>query len=206
MGAKKNSSRESGYGFQLSITIDHLPLYPSVFVLQFIVHMPDQERLKYRLSNKFNHLLHSLVRGRSRSPSPSPNRPITPTLDPQASSKPVSPDPSSIHGFPDTQPLNSPSLSNIYPSIVIDPAGDETPGRMTDLISVGFEGVKTTLRLVERAADVFPPLKSTVAGLLGVIDIVEVRDFQLSIAIVMVLTAPRQPLRTKKIAKFWSRS
>ena len=137
--------------------------------------MPDQGRLKYRLSNKFNHLLHSLVRGRSRSPSP--NRPITLTLDPQTSSTPVSPDFTSIHGIPDTPPLNSPSLSNIYPSIVIDPAGDEAPGRMTDLVGVGFQGVKTTLRLVEKVADVFPPLKSTVAGLLGVIDIVEVRHF-----------------------------
>jgi hypothetical protein len=37
---------------------------------------------------------------------------------------------------------------------------------MADLANAGFQGVKTTLRLVERAADVFPPLKSTVAGLL----------------------------------------
>ena len=77
---------------------------------------------------------------------------------------------------------------------------------MADLTSAGFQGVKTTLRLVERATDAFPPLKSTVAGLLGVIDIVEVCDFQLSVVIVMVLTIPRQPLRTNKIAKIWSRS
>ena len=107
-------------------------------------------------------------------------------------STPVGPDPTSIHMIPDTQPLNSPSLSNIYPSIVIDPAGDESPGRMADLAtSTGFQGVKTTLQLVERAADAFPPLKSTVAGLLGVIDIVEVCDLQLSVVIVMVLTVPR---------------
>jgi hypothetical protein len=76
---------------------------------------------------------------------------------------------------------------------------------MADLASAGFEGVKTALRLVERAADVFPPLKSTVAGLLGVIDIVEVCDYH-STQIVMVLTVPRQPLRTNEIAKIWSRS
>ena len=135
--------------------------------------MSGQERLKDRLTNKFNRLLHSLVPGRSRSPPPRPTR------DPQASSTLVGPDPTSIHRIPDMQPLNSPSLSNIYPSIVIGPAGDEAPGRMADLAGAGFQGVKTTLRLVERASDVFPPLKSTVAGLLGVIDIVEVRDFQL---------------------------
>lgn len=35
--------------------------------------------------------------------------------------------------------------------IVIDPAGDEAPGRMADFASAGFQGVKTTLRLIERA-------------------------------------------------------
>ena len=109
--------------------------------------------------------------------SPSPNHPITPTLDLQASFTPVGPDSISNHGIPNTQPLNSPPLLHIYPSIVIDPAGDEAPGRIAALASAGFQGVKTTLRLVERATDAFPPLKSTVAGLLGVIDIVEVRDF-----------------------------
>ena len=137
--------------------------------------MSGQERLKDRLTNKLDHLLHSLVPRRSRTPSP--NRPITPTLDSQASSTPVGPNSTSIPKIPDTQSLNSPPLSNIYPSIVIGPAGDEAPGRMADLASTGFQGVKTTLQLIERATDVFPPLKSTVAGLLGVIDIVEVRDF-----------------------------
>ena len=130
--------------------------------------------------NKFKHFLHSLVPGRSRSTSP--NRPIKPTApNLEASSTPVGPDPTSIHGIPDDQPPNSSSLSNIYPSIVIDPAGDEAPERIAELASVGFQGLKTTLRLVERASDVFPPLKSSVAGLLGVIDIVEVRDFQLTV-------------------------
>ena len=157
-----------------------------------------QDRLKKnRLTNKFNRLLQSLVPGR---------RPPSPPRDPQASTTIVGPDPTSIHGIPDTQPLNPSSLSNIYPSIVIDPAGDEAPGRMANLASAGFEGVKTTLRLVERATDVFPPIKSTVGGLLGVIDLVEVCDFQLSVVFVMVLTVPRQPLRTNKIAKVWSRS
>ena len=130
----------------------------------------------------FKHFLHSLVPSRSRAPSPSPSpaRPITPTLDPQATSTPVGPDPDSSHGIPDTQSLNSPS-SNIYPSIVIKPGGDKAPEENADLASTIFQGVKTTLRLVERTADAFPPLKSTVAGLLGVIDIVEVRDFQLSV-------------------------
>ena len=164
--------------------------------------MPSQERLKDRFKNKFKHLLNSLVPGPSKSPSSSSNHPNTHTV----SSTPVGPDPTSIHGIPGTQPLNSPLLSNIYPSIVVDPAGDEAPGRMADLANTGFQGVKTTLRLIERASDAFPPLKSTVAGLLGVVDIVEVCVFQLSVVIVKVLTICRQPLRTNKTAKIWSRS
>jgi hypothetical protein len=76
------------------------------------------------------------------------------------------------------------------------------------LASTVFQGVKTTLQLVEIAADAFPPLKLAVTGLLGVIVIVEVRYFQLSVVIVMVmvLTVPRQSLRTNKIAKIWRRS
>ena len=121
--------------------------------------MPGQERSKDRQTNEFNRLpqAHSLDPGRSRSPSP--------ILDPQASF-------ASIH---DTQPHNSPSLSTICPSIVVNPA-EEALGRMADLANAGFQGVKTTLRQVERVADVFPPLKSAVEGLLCVIDIVEVRS------------------------------
>ena len=73
---------------------------------------------------------------------------------------------------------------------------------MTDLASnAGFQGVKTTLRLIVRATDVFP-LQTCF------IDIVEVRDFQLKCcdSVVMVLTVPKQPLRTYKIAKIWDRS
>ena len=158
-----------------------------------------QERLKARM-NEFKHFFHSLVPGRGRSPSR--NRAITPTL---VSSTPVGPDPNPIHG-PDTQPLNSPSL-NIYPSIV-EPVGDKTPDGKADLASTVFHGVKTTLQLAEKVADAFPPLKSTVSGLLGVIDIVEVCDFQfrLCCVCVMVLTVHRPSLKTNKIAKIWPRS
>ena len=99
---------------------------------------------------------------------------------------------------------NSPSLSNIFPSIVITPTEDEAPG-MADLDSAGFQGVKTTLQLVESVASVFPPLKPTVSGLIGIIDIMEVRNFHLNIVIVIMLTVPRHPLIIKKTAMIWSR-
>ena len=96
------------------------------------------------------------------------NRPITPTLDSQASSTPVGPDPSPIHGIPPS--------SIIYP-LIVKPEGDKGSEGKADLASTVFEGVKTTLQLVEKVADAFPPLKTTVSDLLGVIDIVEVRNF-----------------------------
>jgi hypothetical protein len=71
----------------------------------------------------------------------------------------------------------SPSVSHLQSQPSDASARSEQPlGRVADAASTGFEGLKTILRLVERATDVFPPLKSAVAGLLGVIDIVEVRE------------------------------
>ena len=225
-----------------------------------------RERFKNR-RNKSREDLDTFKFGRSRSPSP--NRPISPTLESQASSTPVGPDVTSIHSLvpgrsrsptsnrsisppdfpawessavdPDltsirgisqmtgqvqkkdhltnkskpssllsspvfkynvplppssrrqirppsyVQPyfnvfnFNLPSLSNRDPSRVIYSAG-------ADLASSRFQDVKTILRRVEEATDLSMPLKSTVAGLLGVIDVVEVCHFQLSVVIVMVLT------------------
>lgn len=76
----------------------------------------------------------------------------------------MGPDPASIHGIPDAQLPLEPSLSNVYPSIVIDPTGDRSPGRMADLASSGFQGLKTTLLLVERASGVLAPLKAAVGA------------------------------------------
>ena len=39
-----------------------------------------------------------------------------------------------------------------------------------------WSGLKGTLRLLERSSDAFPPLKSAVAGFLGVVDIFEVSN------------------------------
>ena len=50
-----------------------------------------------------------------------------------------------------------------------------------------LSNVKTSLQSLQvvKWPILSPPLESTVAGLLGVIDIMEVRDFQLSVMIVM---------------------
>jgi hypothetical protein len=53
-------------------------------------------------------------------------------------------------------------------------AGVSQGNSISNIAAVGFEGCKTVLRLIERGTDIFPPLKSTAACLLGLIDIVEV--------------------------------
>jgi hypothetical protein len=71
------------------------------------------------------------------------------------------------------------------PAISVQPPSDVYAGLIvssdvrdkTSAASIGFQGFKTALTLVREAADAFPPLKSVAGGLLGLIDIVEVREF-----------------------------
>ena len=78
---------------------------------------------------------------------PHPLPRLGPLEIPKPCPHPFIPDPISIHRIPDTQWLNPPSLSNIYPSIL---SGDEIFGRMADLGSAEFQGLKTTLWLVSK--------------------------------------------------------
>jgi hypothetical protein len=66
------------------------------------------------------------------------------------------------------QPPSNVYVDLIAPSDVRDKASPA---------SIGFQGFKTILTVVREAADAFPPLKSVAGGLLGLIDIVEVRGF-----------------------------
>ena len=64
------------------------------------------------------------------------------------------------------------------PAGVSPESGTPDPNSLSNMAAVGFNGFKTVLRLIERGTDVFPPLKSTAACLLGLIDLVEVlREF-----------------------------
>jgi len=49
--------------------------------------------------------------------------------------------------------------------------------------TVARNGLETTLRLLERSADAFPPLKSAVGGLVGCLDIIQVRHCSRSILV-----------------------
>lgn len=102
--------------------------------------------------------------------SSSPHLPLSPsplpTQAPVDQSRPLG---SSLtrSGAPGT-PLQSPTST---PAVI----HQQTPKQPSQTSSgVVWEGVKTTLRLVRDATDVFPPLKSTSAGLLAIIDLFEV--------------------------------
>ena len=64
--------------------------------------------------------------------------------------------------------------SDVYTTFLFDPSQEEPSRRIANAASVGFEGLKTTLRTIKETADVFPPLKSAVGGLLALIEMVEV--------------------------------
>jgi hypothetical protein len=69
---------------------------------------------------------------------------------------------------------------------------------MADAASAGFEGLKTTLRAIKEASDVFVPLKSVVGGLLALIDLVEVHIVTISRNPLLIQT-PRNPFKIEKI-------
>jgi hypothetical protein len=145
--------------------------------------MPPRRRKRDRIIETTDRFIDSLkavlpgrtpVPSRSSSPNPSINwalRPSIPTASIPSARIPAKP-----------QPPIEPDSSPVYqkPEIVTDPDhdGDSSTGRITELAAVGFQGLKTTLQVLERASGVFPPLKSVIGGILGVIEVVEVRNFK----------------------------
>jgi hypothetical protein len=95
-------------------------------------------------------------------------------------------------GVPDIESLVPPgdsratfAIESPVPTISVQPPSDvyadlispSDGGDGANPASIGFQGFKTVLTAVREAGDAFPPLKSVAGGLLGLIDIVEVRDF-----------------------------
>jgi hypothetical protein len=114
-----------------------------------------------------------------------------PSSDPRAAILPLQPEPGNT-GIPNAESLAPPgdsrfaiAIRSSIPTISIQPASDvyadlispSDVGDRANAASIGFQGFKTVLTVVREAADAFPPLKSVAGGLLGLIDIVEVRAF-----------------------------
>jgi hypothetical protein len=128
--------------------------------------MSGLKRIKNRVVDKAHSLGKKVESIISRPSSPKP--PSTPTPAPTAN-----PGASSASGTPVSQlPVKSASF---YPTIVVDPARDQTHGRLVEMGSIGFQAFKAVLTAVREASDAFPPLKSVSSSFLGLIDIMEVR-------------------------------
>jgi hypothetical protein len=65
--------------------------------------------------------------------------------------------------------------SDVYSNILVHTVESPAPQ-----LRAGFEGLRTILNLIDKAACIFPPLKSATSGLLGVIDVIEVRAITLT--------------------------
>jgi hypothetical protein len=136
-------------------------------------------KLRSRLHPK--NLFSAGSRSHSHSPQPpSPPQDVsilasTPVVDPVAGVIASSGLPTTLGGV-ENQPSSSPRLATMTAPIDTQAvsAGVSEGNEISNIATVGFEGCKTVLRLIERGAGVFPPLKSTAACLLGLIDIVEV--------------------------------
>jgi hypothetical protein len=69
-------------------------------------------------------------------------------------------------------PSSNPTGSSAVPPTAAPPANPaDTHGEAWNVVR---DGLETTLRLLERSADAFPPLKSTVGGLLGCLEVIQV--------------------------------
>ena len=79
-------------------------------------------------------------------------------------------------------------------------SGTSLPAKYMEGLNVAWHGLQTALRVLEKSADVFPPLKSVVGGLVACLDIVQVSQSQLYGLLCSELFH-RQPQAIKKTIK-----
>jgi hypothetical protein len=86
--------------------------------------------------------------------------------------------PSGDSGSASAMGIPAPTISVQSPSdVYADLISPSDVGDKPNVASIGFQGFKTALTMIREAAGAFPPLKSVTGGLLALIDIVEVREF-----------------------------
>ena len=128
-------------------------------------------------------------RGSSRAPSPQPWN----GADPSDAAPPPYPIPNQStiqppppQGLAKTGQSIMPSMPSAGPAPTAASPASPTPivaNKLSEAWAVARNGLETTLRLLERSADAFPPLKSAVGGLVGCLDIIQVRYCSRSILI-----------------------
>jgi len=123
----------------------------------------------------------------SRPPPPSTSKPDHAAGDSSPSPRPSpSPNPSTIVPAPaqirePTGQSEAPSTSNAGPalsmattaSLATPAAPTATANKPSEAWSLAWTGLETTLRLLEKSADAFPPLKSAVGGFVACLDVIQ---------------------------------
>jgi len=62
---------------------------------------------------------------------------------------------------------------------VAAPPGTSLPEKYKEGLNIAWHGLETALRVLEKSADAFPPLKSAVGGLIACLDVVQVTHSRL---------------------------
>jgi hypothetical protein len=168
---------------------DKLISLPFVY-LPFARHWPTMSGLK-RIKNLAIDRAHSLGK--------KVDSIISRPSSPKPPSAPANPGASSASGTTVSQPPVK--SSSFYPTIVVDPSRDQSHGGLVEMASIGFQAFKTILTAVRAASDAFPPLKSLSGGLLGLIDIMEVRTYEHCGQVPNLFHVCRRLLRIGKIAQ-----
>jgi len=104
----------------------------------------------------------------SSSPSPSPSL----NLPPIAPAPAQTPGPTGQTKAPSMSSAGR-ALSTTTTASLATPAAPTTADKHSGTWSVAWSSLENALRLLERTADVFPPLKSAVSGLLACLDLIQ---------------------------------
>ena len=86
--------------------------------------------------------------------------------------------PPSAHAVPSTSQVPSSSASGNQLNL----APPNTGSKVKEVASVAWEGVKTSLALLNESAGCLPPLKAAVGGLVALIDAIEVSETNLPLS------------------------
>ena len=128
---------------------------------------------------------------KSQNAGPAPSRPLS--LVHQSTSESSTTIPSIRHSTATQKGANAPSsayavpsTSQVTPSCTsgnrLNLAPPNTGSKVKEVAGVAWEGVKTSLVLLNESSDCLPPLKASVGGLVALIDAIEVSETNLPLS------------------------
>lgn len=133
--------------------------------------------------DRFKHSLLPSSRPPARDSAPADARSISPAPSATPSrTQPVLSQEKGTFGQSPTPSTPRVGASTTLPAvnIVPAPAGSTTIDKLREVGSVAWSGLEAALRVLEKSADVFPPLKLAVGGFVDCLDIIQVSSGYLS--------------------------